>query len=159
MKTLNEKPVSTSAVALAAIAMLCHTAVQAQEAAAPGVQVQEGTRITVTPTVTDDVQVRSVELLVSGQVVGNDVSFPFELSTALPTLAQNGSSVVTLQVRATDTGGNRTISAPLVPPAAPLSALLGMVSMDIVDLDRDVAAGRRAAFNHAPDVFAVHRQT
>ncbi len=32
MKTLNEKPVSTSAVALAAIAMLCHTAVQAQEA-------------------------------------------------------------------------------------------------------------------------------
>ena len=101
--------------------------------AAPGVQVQEGTRITVTPTVTDDVQVRNVELLVNGQVVGNDVSFPFELSTVLPTLAQNGSSVVTLQVRATDTGGNRTISAPLVLDLQPDTTAPRITSITPVD--------------------------
>jgi len=57
--------------------------------------------------VSDDMQVRNVELLVNGQVVRNDTGFPFELGTTLPTLAANGGmATVTVQLRATDTGGN-----------------------------------------------------
>jgi hypothetical protein len=75
----------------------------------PGVQVVEETTISVIPTVADDVQVRNVELLVNGQVVGNDVSFPFNLDAIMPTLA-SGATTATLQVRATDTGGNAALS-------------------------------------------------
>lgn len=75
----------------------------------PGVQVLEGGTIPIRLTTTDDVQVRNVELLVNGVVVSNDVSFPFELaaialgSTLTPT-------ATTVQVRATDTGGNIGLS-------------------------------------------------
>ena len=59
----------------------------------------------------DDVQVRNVELLVNGQVVSNSVSFPFDLTTELPSLASlNGQSTVKIQLRATDTGGNVGLS-------------------------------------------------
>ena len=51
----------------------------------------------------------SLELLVDGVVVHNDVAFPFELSAvALENAANNGT--ITLQVRATDTGGNSALS-------------------------------------------------
>ena len=83
-----------------------------------GTQVLEGHIIHVTPTVADDVQVRNVELLVNGQVAANNVAYPFEFSTLAPTIAQGGNSV-TLQVRATDTGGNVTLSAPLVLDVVP----------------------------------------
>lgn len=44
----------------------------------------------------------------------NDTGYPFELGTSLPTIAtNNGSTTVTLQVRATDTGGNFGLSAPI----------------------------------------------
>jgi hypothetical protein len=75
----------------------------------PGVQVLEGRSVRVLPLVSDDVQVRNVELLVNGQVVSNDVSFPFELFAQTPTIAQGGSTL-SIQVRATDTGGNTSLS-------------------------------------------------
>ncbi len=69
-------------------------------------EVSEGSTIPVLADVADDVQVRNVELLVNGQVVENAVSAPFNLSVTLPTIAQNGSTPVTIQVEAFDTGGN-----------------------------------------------------
>ena len=78
--------------------------------AAAGFQVVEGTTIHVTPTVTDDVQVRNVELLVNGAVVANDPAYPFDFSVAVPAIATAGNTV-NIQVRATDTGGNTTTSA------------------------------------------------
>ncbi|WP_420382221.1 Ig-like domain-containing protein [Novosphingobium sp.] len=77
-----------------------------------GVQVVEGDVIHITPTVTDDVQVRNVELLVDGKVVENDPSYPFSFSTLAPSIATGGTSL-SLQVRATDTGGNVTTSDPI----------------------------------------------
>ncbi len=77
---------------------------------APGVQVEEGSLITVGAQVSDDVQARNVELLLNGQVVVNDVSFPWNLSTRAPLLSA-GINTATLQVRATDTGGNVATSA------------------------------------------------
>lgn len=78
-----------------------------------GVQLFEGATITLGNRITDDVQVRKVELLVDGTVVRTELSYPYELTTVLPTIAQTGNQAV-LQVRATDTGGNSTLSAPIV---------------------------------------------
>lgn len=83
-----------------------------------GVQVVEGSVIPVQATVLDDVQVRNVELLLNGTVVQNDVSFPFDLSAITPSL-KSGVNEVMLQVRATDTGGNVTLSNPLTLQIAP----------------------------------------
>jgi hypothetical protein len=77
---------------------------------APGLQLFEGTSLAVNVTASDDVQVRNVELLVNGQVIQNSVSFPFNLSTILPKLADAPGGTVDLQVRATDTGGNSAVS-------------------------------------------------
>ncbi len=81
------------------------------DASKSGVQVIEGTTLHITPVVSDDVQVRNVELLVNGKVVANDPSYPFAFSVAIPAIASGGTSV-TIQARATDTGGNTTLSAP-----------------------------------------------
>jgi hypothetical protein len=62
--------------------------------------------------------VRNVELLVNGQVVSNDAAFPFELFAQAPTIAQGGDKL-TIQVRATDTGGNATLSDPVVLDVVP----------------------------------------
>jgi hypothetical protein len=80
----------------------------------PGVQVLEGTTIPINVTVSDDVQVRNVELLVNGQVVRNDVSFPFDLSAVVPNIPfDQVTGTVEIQVRAIDTGGNATLSEPI----------------------------------------------
>ncbi|MDT7833571.1 Ig-like domain-containing protein, partial [Aquabacterium sp. OR-4] len=83
-----------------------------------GTQVQEGSSLSVTPTVSDDVQLRSVELLANGQVVATDLSFPYDLLAQVPTIAAAGNTL-TLQVRATDTGGNvglsETVTVNVVP--------------------------------------------
>jgi hypothetical protein len=75
----------------------------------PGLQVLEGTSLPVRVNVTDDRQVRDVELLVNGEVVAKDVSFPFDFFALAPQAAP-GATSFTLQVRATDTGGNVALS-------------------------------------------------
>jgi hypothetical protein len=73
-------------------------------------KVAEGSIIPVLAAVSDDVQVHNVELLVNGQVVESAVSAPFNLTVVLPTVAQNGSASVAVQVEAIDTGGNVGLS-------------------------------------------------
>ena len=99
----------------------------------PGLQVVRGTTIPVHVNVTDDVQVRDVELLVNDKVVRRDVTFPFDLS-AVAFGVDQAATTVKIQARATDTGGNSTL---IRSPGA------GSV------------AGRRAAL----DSSAFHRQT
>jgi hypothetical protein len=88
----------------------------------PGIQVLEATRLTLVGTITDDVQVRDVQLLLNGVVVKDDLSYPSDLTVDLPRIKDAGSQVV-LQVAATDTGGTTTLSAPidlqLVPDTTP----------------------------------------
>ena len=81
--------------------------------ATPGTQVTEGTSVPIVAQISDDVQVRNAELLINGVVVGNDVSFPFDFSAVVPSLS-GGLTSVSIQVRATDTGGNVALSAPLI---------------------------------------------
>src|SRR5262249_49341109 len=75
----------------------------------PGIQVLEGSTVPISVNATDDVQVRNVELLVNGQVVQNAVSYPFNLFAIAPELTV-GATSFTVQVRATDTGGNVGVS-------------------------------------------------
>ena len=70
-----------------------------------GSSVIEGSTVNFTANVSDNVQVRNVELLVDGTVVQNAVSAPFDLSAIMPLLA-SGISTVTVQFEAIDTGGN-----------------------------------------------------
>src|SRR5262249_10511928 len=80
----------------------------------------------------DDVQVRNVELLLNGQVVRNDVSFPFDLSAIAP-LRSTEANTATLVVRATDTGGNITMSDPIVLNLVPDTFPPSLVDMDPFD--------------------------
>ncbi|MEM9218254.1 MAG: Ig-like domain-containing protein [Cyanobacteria bacterium P01_F01_bin.150] len=73
----------------------------------PGLQVFEGSTIPIQVDALDDVQVRNVELLVNGEVVRNDVSFPFDFEAIA---LNDDETFVEVQVRATDTGGNSTLS-------------------------------------------------
>ena len=76
-----------------------------------GRQIIEGSSLRVSAKLGDDVQVRNVELLLNGQVVANRVSAPYDFSVAVPPLT--GSPNLSVELRATDTGGNSKLSAPL----------------------------------------------
>ena len=80
--------------------------------ATPGIQVVEGTTIAITPTITDDVQVQSVELFVDGERTAVDVSFPFDFTVVTPNLAEGVTSYRAF-VKAFDTGGNTALSDPV----------------------------------------------
>ncbi|MHB1308033.1 MAG: Ig-like domain-containing protein [Limisphaerales bacterium] len=83
-------------------------------------QAEEGKLVRVTARVTDDVQVRNVEFLVDGRRVTIDGNYPFQTTFVTPALARGSFK---LQVVATDTGGNRSvtpeITVNLVPDATP----------------------------------------
>lgn len=79
----------------------------------PGIQVLEGGAVPVVVNVTDDVQVRSVELVVDGRVTATDVSFPFDFS-AVAVGNDPQAPAISVQVRAVDTGGNSALSNTLV---------------------------------------------
>ncbi|MCB1526942.1 MAG: VCBS domain-containing protein, partial [Hyphomicrobiaceae bacterium] len=102
--------------------------------ATPGIQVQEGQIVPFGVRITDDVQVRDVELLVNSTVQRVDGAYPFDLRAALPTIVANGgATTVTLQVRATDTGGNvglsELVTIELVPDIVPPE----LVDTNVVD--------------------------
>ena len=92
-----------------------------------GVQVVEGTTIPIRVDVMDDVQVGRVELLLNGNVVQSDVSFPFDFFA--PAI-DAGNGTTTFVVRAIDTGGNSAQSAPLVLGVVPDTVPPAILSTD-----------------------------
>jgi hypothetical protein len=72
-------------------------------------EIEEGKPLLLSASVTDDVQVRSVEFYVNGNLRFTDVCYPFEFFFAAPSIADSG-EVFTLQSRAVDTGGNVGVS-------------------------------------------------
>jgi len=69
--------------------------------------VAEGTTVSLTARVSDDVQVRDVEFYVDGAKVADDISFPFEFKFVSP-LRSDSKTNFTVRAKATDTGGNST---------------------------------------------------
>ena len=100
--------------------------------ATPGIQVLAGGSVHVTPLVSDDVQIRNVELLVNGTVVSNDPSFPFDMFTQAPTVGGS----VQLQVRVTDTGGNVGLSDVVTLATVPDTFGPTVMSTSIADGDK-----------------------
>lgn len=89
-----------------------------------GVQILEGSLISLNAMITDDAGLRSVALLVDGDPIVVDLSYPFDLNARIPLLGSGEASrPITLQVRATDTGGNiglsTLIDAEIVPDTIP----------------------------------------
>lgn len=85
-----------------------------------GVQILEGSMLSLDAVITDDVGLRQVSLLIDGTPITVDLTYPFDLSAAVPILlATETSRNITIQVRAVDTGGNiglsQTIDAEIVP--------------------------------------------
>ncbi|MEM7313194.1 MAG: choice-of-anchor D domain-containing protein, partial [Planctomycetota bacterium] len=76
-----------------------------------GIQLIEGETIAFTVDASDDVGVSHVELLLNGDVIGNDFSPPFEFNTALPVLPEGIDAFI--QARAFDTGGNANLVDPI----------------------------------------------
>jgi Zn/Cd-binding protein ZinT len=82
-----------------------------------GIQVVEGTSLPFKLDVTDDVQVRSVELLVDGVPFASDITFPYELTT--PGISATAGNRLSTQIRVTDGGGNSTVSDPIIVDLVP----------------------------------------
>jgi len=74
--------------------------------------VDDGQLLLVEAEVSDDVQVRNVELLIDGEVVQTDGNFPFQFFVNAPAFASPDGTdnpvPFEIAVRASDTGGNRT---------------------------------------------------
>ncbi|WP_193142998.1 Ig-like domain-containing protein [Meridianimarinicoccus sp. MJW13] len=92
--------------------------------ATAGVQILEGSLISLDAMITDDAGLRSVSLLVDGDPIIVDLSYPFDLNARIPLLGSGETSrPISLQVRATDTGGNvglsTLINAEIVPDTIP----------------------------------------
>jgi hypothetical protein len=145
---------SADAQGVAPVANLAVTSLDI-DPATPGVQVQEGTAIRLHPAITEDVQLAKVDLLLNGIVVASDISFPFDVSTLAPAIGSLvGGPNANLQVRATDTGGNTTVSAPaqitLVPDTFPPSLL----SQDPPDGARRTEAFRTVTLTFSEPIAA-----
>ncbi|HRF73519.1 MAG TPA: Ig-like domain-containing protein, partial [Accumulibacter sp.] len=126
-----------------------------RDPATPGIQALEGSLINVKLAVGDDQQVRNVELLLDGQVVANDVSFPWSATVALPTLA--ATTTATIQARATDTGGNTTLSNALVVDLVPDTFAPTIVASNVADGSRHAQSFRtvRLRFSEALDAAGI----
>ncbi len=83
---------------------------------------EEGKRMRLTATVTDDVQVRNVEFYVNGTLRSTDGNYPYEFAFLTPAISP-GAGSFTVRAKATDTGGNSTwtevFTLTLTPDATP----------------------------------------
>ena len=75
--------------------------------------IEAGQTVRLTANISDDVQIRQVEFLVDGQVVFTDGGYPFEYRFPAPQPA--GQTEMTVEARATDTGGNSTLTTLAIP--------------------------------------------
>ena len=116
LEVVNYRPFDTAGIAPTNVVLTAQAA--DLDPATPGLQVLEGSRIAVRVAAQDDVQVRSVEFLVNGQVVQTDVAFPFDAVFTAPTITAGGTTL-RIQARVTDTGGNATLSNEVVVDVGP----------------------------------------
>ena len=120
----------------------------------PGLQLYEGQFIALGISTSDDVQVRDVQLLVNGRVVDEQVSYPWNIETVLPSIAANGSNQLTLQVEAADTGGNTTFSASVQVTLIPDTAPPRILSQDVRENDIELASFHQITYKFSKPLDA-----
>ncbi len=125
----------------------------------PGIQVLEGSTISIPLEVTDDVQVRKVELLLDGEIAASDVSFPWELSLSVPVIKADASQV-TAQVRALDTGGNAGLTSEVILELVPDT--IAPTSVFTVPVDNEIYGQNfntlQFGFSEPMDVDTLNRE-
>ena len=110
LKVINYLPFDNAGIAPVAV---LESGIPDADPGTIGFQINEGTSIPVVVTVTDDFQVSRVDLLVNGELVFTDFSFPFDLfGVALGT--DLSPSTASLQALVFDTGGNVALSNELL---------------------------------------------
>jgi hypothetical protein len=96
---------------------------------------EEGKLVTVSASVSDDVQVRNVEFYIDGQKTVTDGNFPFEYTFRIPWRTASKTSF-SLRARASDTGGNfrftDEIRVDMSPDATPPSVRFGLPATNSV---------------------------
>lgn len=100
-----------------------------------GRQVFQGQTIRFDVDTDDDLQVRSVEVLINGNVILSTVNYPWDLTVTLPTIADLGTDQLAVQFRATDTGGNATIT-----DAVALQMVADVTPFEILSISPDDGA-------------------
>jgi len=83
------------------------TTLEDADSTTAGFQVVEGESIPLFVNAIDDTQIRHVDLVANGEVIATDSSFPFDFVPAIPSPLSNE---WVLRARATDTGGNSSLS-------------------------------------------------
>lgn len=78
-----------------------------------GGSLTEGETYIVDVTVEDDVEVRNVQLFLDGTRVATDGSYPFQFIRTAP-LSSGPGDTLEISIRASDTGGNVSITSPIV---------------------------------------------
>ena len=129
-----------------------------------GTQVFEGRSLPIKVDVQDDVQLRSVQLLVDGVVTHNDVSFPFDVAAILPQLPEGSESqAISVQVRAVDTGNNIALSDAVTLDVIPDTLAPEVTSLSLAEGDEvtrgflvvDVEFSERIALIDTNNVFVT----
>lgn len=101
------------------------------DAGREGLQIIEGVTRVHVATVSDDVQIRRVELLANGQVVASDFGAPFEFAFQTP--AADPLTTFVLAARAIDTGGNVGLSQPISLEVVPENVPPQIILLDPID--------------------------
>lgn len=114
---------------------------------APGVA-EEGKLMRVTAHVTDDVQVRNVEFYVDGIKVATDGNFPFEYRFVTPLISER--PTLTIQARASDTGGNSTLTDVMTITLTPDATAPFVKSVSPAQGTQSAAIASVAAFFNEP---------
>ncbi len=122
--------------------------------ATAGVQMLPGATVRLGTDISDDVQIAAVELLLDGTVVRREVSYPFELTAALP-IARGAVVPAFVQVRATDTGGNARLSEPIVIEIVPDLTPPTIVQLDPAEGSNKPATFRRMAIEFSEPIDAT----
>lgn len=78
-----------------------------------GIQIQQGTNLTLRPQIAESNSLQTVELILNGQPVAVDRTFPYSFNLNLPPISPEGGNLATLKVRAVDNSGNTGESATL----------------------------------------------
>ncbi|QTN31257.1 Ig-like domain-containing protein [Akkermansiaceae bacterium] len=117
-----------------------------------GGMAEEGKRMRLSASVTDDVQVRNVEFYVNGALRSTDGNYPFEFAFLTPSISSSG-GIFTIRAKATDTGGNSTwtnlinltltrdATPPVVVASSPVSgSLVGAINEAWVRFNEPMAA-------------------
>ncbi|MEM7212443.1 MAG: Ig-like domain-containing protein [Pseudomonadota bacterium] len=103
--------------------------------AVAGLQVFQGQTVRFDVMTDDDIQVSRVDVLINDIQILSTVAHPWDLTVTLPTIEDLGTDQLSVQFRATDTGGNATLTDPVL-----IQMVEDVTPFEILDITPDDGA-------------------